>query len=80
MVSLAGELSPEIRCNSVAPGIVLAPESSTVTEDIGSLVARVPLRRSATGHEIANAVEFLLQNQYVTGHTLVVDGGLSTAA
>jgi NAD(P)-dependent dehydrogenase (short-subunit alcohol dehydrogenase family) len=36
-----------------------------------------PMRRAGTAEEIAEAFEFLLTNEYVTGQTLVIDGGYS---
>jgi len=41
------------------------------------LTKRIPLRRPARTEEISSALEFLLQNEYVTGQTIVVDGGYS---
>jgi NAD(P)-dependent dehydrogenase (short-subunit alcohol dehydrogenase family) len=38
-------------------------------------VDRLPLKESGSGQDIVQAVLFLLNNQYVTGQTLVIDGG-----
>ena len=38
---------------------------------------RIPLKRPARAEEIALALEFLLKNEYMTGQTIVVDGGYS---
>ncbi|OGO17619.1 MAG: hypothetical protein A2Z14_02925 [Chloroflexi bacterium RBG_16_48_8] len=69
------DLAPEIRVNAVAPGPVLAPDSMSPTrwEELakGSL-----LRRNGTPQDVVNAVVFLLKNDYITGETLVVDGGM----
>ena len=46
-------------------------------EEWERLVKRVPLKRPARTEEIASALEFLLQNEYMTGQTIVVDGGYS---
>jgi NAD(P)-dependent dehydrogenase (short-subunit alcohol dehydrogenase family) len=73
---LARSFAPSIRVNAVAPGLVLQSDLVS-TEDWNHLVERLPLKRAATGEEIASAVEFLLTNEYVTGQTLVVDGGYS---
>lgn len=73
---LARALAPSIRVNAIAPGLVL--QSETVTrEQWDALVERVPLKRSATPQEIANALEFLVGNEYVTGQIITVDGGYS---
>jgi NAD(P)-dependent dehydrogenase (short-subunit alcohol dehydrogenase family) len=73
---LARTLAPAIRVNAIAPGLVL--QSAEVSkEEWERLVARLPLKRSASVDEIASALDFLLKNEYVTGQTLVVDGGYS---
>lgn len=73
---LARALAPRIRVNAIAPGFVLS--SGIVTdEEWARLIGRVPLRRAARPEEIASALEFLLQNEYITGQTIVVDGGYS---
>ena len=73
---LARALAPKIRVNAIAPGFVL--QSDIVpAEEWERLIGRIPLKRPARTEEITSALEFLLQNQYVTGQTIVVDGGYS---
>ena len=73
---LARALAPNIRVNAIAPGLVL--QSDTVSaEEWERLINRVPLKRPAGTEEIASALEFLLKNEYITGQTIVVDGGYS---
>jgi NAD(P)-dependent dehydrogenase (short-subunit alcohol dehydrogenase family) len=73
---LARALAPKIRVNAIAPGFVL--QSDIVpSEEWERLIDRVPLKRPARPEEIASALEFLLQNEYITGQTIVVDGGYS---
>jgi NAD(P)-dependent dehydrogenase (short-subunit alcohol dehydrogenase family) len=73
---LARSLAPGIRVNAIAPGFVL--QSDVVTpEEWERLIKRVPLKRPARTEEIASALEFLLHNEYMTGQTIVVDGGYS---
>jgi len=73
---LARALAPQIRVNAIAPGFVL--QSDIVpAEEWERLIGRIPLKRPARTEEIASALEFLLQNEYVTGQTIVVDGGYS---
>ena len=71
-----------IRINAVAPGVV---ETEMMEQSIGNdkqlrqaLVALHPIGRAGKPEEIANAVVWLLSDKasFVTGHTLVVDGGL----
>lgn len=73
---LARSLAPAIRVNAIAPGLVL-PSESVSREEWEKLIGRLPLKRAATTEEIASALEFLLKNEYVTGQTIVVDGGYS---
>ena len=73
---LARALAPKIRVNAIAPGFVL--QSDIVpAEEWERLIGRIPLKRPARSEEIASALEFLLKNEYVTGQTIVVDGGYS---
>jgi pteridine reductase len=73
---LARALAPKIRVNAIAPGFVL--QSDIVpAEEWQRLINRIPLKRAARTDELALALEFLLKNTYITGQTIVVDGGYS---
>jgi pteridine reductase len=73
---LARAYAPKIRVNAIAPGFVL--QSNIVPpEEWERLINRIPLKRPARPEEIAFALEFLLKNEYITGQTIVVDGGYS---
>jgi pteridine reductase len=73
---LARALAPQIRVNAIAPGFVL--QSDIVSdEEWQRLINRIPLKRAAQTEELASALEFLLKNEYITGQTIVVDGGYS---
>ncbi len=73
---LARALAPSIRVNAIAPGLVLQSDLISNAE-WQRLVERLPLRRAATVQEITMALDFLLKDEYVTGQTLVIDGGYS---
>jgi len=73
---LARSFAPGVRVNAIAPGLVLASEDSDADE-WRRLVGRLPLQRAAFLEEIGAALEFLLKNEYITGQTIVVDGGYS---
>jgi len=79
--SLARELGPrQIRVNSVAPGYFDSDMVSDMPEEQKQRIARrTPLGRFASIDEIANAVHFLTSDQasFITGHILVVDGGIT---
>jgi len=72
--SLAHALAPKIRVNAVAPGPVLLPEGWT-QEQADKLIATTPLGRIGTAEDVAHAVLYLLAADYVTGETIIVDGG-----
>ena len=68
---MARALAPEIRVNSIAPGTIEFPGEVPHQE----FIRRAPLHRTGTGEDITNAVEYLLSADFVTGQTIVVDGG-----
>ena len=72
--ALARALAPEIRVNAVAPGTVLLPESWS--EDTAQrLASSTPLRRLGSPQDVTQAVLFLVESDYITGETIIVDGG-----
>jgi pteridine reductase len=73
--TLARELAPEVRVNGVAPGAILWPEDYVTDKDRLTILERIPLHRPGTPDEIAEAVLYLAQAEYVTGQILAVDGG-----
>jgi NAD(P)-dependent dehydrogenase (short-subunit alcohol dehydrogenase family) len=71
-----------VRANVVVPGLIDTPLGRWATRGRPSRARTpVPLRRQGTGWEVAYAALFLLsgESSYVTGETLVVDGGLTGA-
>jgi len=73
---LARSFAPNVRVNAIAPGLVL-PSDNVSPDEWNKLVARLPIKRTANLEEIMSALEFLLKNEYITGQTIVVDGGYS---
>ena len=71
---LALELAPTIRVNAVAPGPVLPPPDSSDSQN-AALAARTLLERWGSPEDVAGAVRYLVEADYVTGATLHVDGG-----
>ncbi len=84
--SLAGEWGPQgVRVNCVAPGLVKTDFAKALWEDEERLKRRcatTPLRRIGEPDEIAGAVAYLGSDasSFMTGQTIVVDGGVTTAS
>jgi len=72
--SLAKELAPSVLVNSVSPGMVTWPKSFT-DEAKERQLAFIPAGRIAESGDITAAIKFLLENDYITGEVLSVDGG-----
>ncbi|MDN4501422.1 pteridine reductase [Alteromonadaceae bacterium BrNp21-10] len=75
--SLAKDLAPNIRVNGVAPGAILWPENSMDDAQKQQIMQQIPLARLGQDKDIADAVSYLIQAQYVTGQILAIDGGKS---
>ena len=67
-------LAPNIRVNAVAPGPVAKPVSMS-DDRWQEITDELPLKRSGDPHDVAQAVLFLIENDFITGETLFVDGG-----
>jgi NAD(P)-dependent dehydrogenase (short-subunit alcohol dehydrogenase family) len=73
------EADHNIRVNCVAPGIIRTRFHAAMTPEAKAhnLAARIPLHREGTPEQVAEAVRTLVTNDFITGETLVVDGGTS---
>ena len=76
------EYGPSIRVNCVSPGMIRTPMSELlfrVPKLMDAFDDAIPAARAGTAEDVADAVLFLLSDaaRYVTGHNLVIDGGLS---
>jgi pteridine reductase len=71
--ALAKELAPEVRVNAIAPGTITMPGDPPEWER--DFIQLAPLKRTGTPADIADAVLFLVHAKFITGQTLVVDGG-----
>jgi NAD(P)-dependent dehydrogenase (short-subunit alcohol dehydrogenase family) len=73
--ALALELAADqILVNAVAPGPIAAPPGTT-DEEFGAVEQATPLGRWGGEQEIAKAIRFLIESDFVTGETVRVDGG-----
>ena len=79
---MAAELGPAVRVNAVAPGLVKTDMARALWEAHEEAIAkRMPTRRLGQPDDIANGVLFLASDlaSWITGHTLVIDGGALVA-
>ncbi|MCK5675277.1 MAG: SDR family oxidoreductase [Spirochaetales bacterium] len=72
MMSL--EFAPGIRVNAVAPGIII-PDNIQDEKSLIRLKEGNPLKRIGTPAEVSSTALFLLQNEFITGQVIYVDGG-----
>jgi pteridine reductase len=72
--SLARVLAPEVRVGGIAPGSVLLPESWSGA-DAKRLNNTTPLQREGSPEDVTRTVLFILDSDYLTGETIIVDGG-----
>ncbi|HEX6913016.1 MAG TPA: SDR family oxidoreductase, partial [Longimicrobium sp.] len=70
----ARSLAPEVRVNGIAPGTVLPPERMS-DDEVRQLAERTPLKKNGSPDDVVRALRYLLAADFVTGETLVVDGG-----
>jgi len=81
--AMANELGPGVRVNAIAPGLVKTDMARALWEEHGDALARrLPLHRLGEPVDIASAALFLASDlsSWITGHTLVVDGGALVAS
>lgn len=73
---LAKHVGGEVRINAVAPGLVATGWTESWVDPKALVSAVAPLHRVATPDDVADACAGLIASRYVTGQTLLVDGGL----
>ena len=75
--SLARVLAPEVRVNSIAPGIVLTRWVAGHEEHVERFSQNTPLGRAANPEDVADLVyAFINHASLVTGRNIVIDGGM----
>jgi len=74
--SLAVELAPLVRVNGISPGAILWPEGDEKTPaEKEQMVARIPLKKTGSARQIAEAVVYFANAGFTTGQILSIDGG-----
>jgi NAD(P)-dependent dehydrogenase (short-subunit alcohol dehydrogenase family) len=79
--SLARDLADDnIRVNGVSPGVIRTRFHADMTAERKelNLKHRIPLHREGTPEQVADVVALLVTNDYITGETVVIDGGLTS--
>lgn len=68
-----------IRVNCVAPGIIRTPFQASMTETAKrfNIDHRIPLKQEGTPEQVASLILQLITNDFITGETMVIDGGMS---
>ena len=69
-------MAPYVRVNTIAPGFIDTEKHKNQHYD--NLRDSIPLKRFASVEEIVNAVLFLYENKYITGQTIILDGGMTS--
>lgn len=72
--SLAKELAPVVAVNAVAPGIINWPAEFD-EKDKKRRLSHIPAKRIGLAKEVTSAIIFLIENDYITGQVLNIDGG-----
>jgi NAD(P)-dependent dehydrogenase (short-subunit alcohol dehydrogenase family) len=78
--ALAFELADDnVRVNCVAPGVIRTAFHDTMPESVreNNLKNRIPLHREGTPDQVASLIRETVENEYLTGETFVIDGGLT---
>lgn len=77
--SLAREVaSRNITVNAIAPGFIETKMTHDLSEKVkNTMLSQIPLKRFGQVEEIADCVQFLIHNRYMTGQVLEVNGGMN---
>jgi len=75
---IAKELAPAIRVNAVAPGVILTPFHDNVSDEekLENFRKATPLQRNGEANHIAQVIAMLIENDFITGETIDVNGGI----
>lgn len=66
-----------VRVNAIAPGMIDTAMTAVLSEKVrADILERIPLKRLGRPAEVAQTAVFLVQNDYITNQTIIVDGGM----
>lgn len=74
-LSLAKDLKGKIRCNGISPGAILWPEQENNLEAQQEIINKIPLGHLGDVQDISDTVLFLMNNSYINGQIINIDGG-----
>lgn len=76
---LSRELAPAIRANAVVPGVIDTPfhEKVSTPEQMAAWAANNPLKKNGQAIHIARTIQYLIENDFVSGESIDVNGGLN---
>ncbi|MEM7656352.1 MAG: SDR family oxidoreductase [Bacteroidota bacterium] len=74
----ARELAPQVRVNAIAPGVIETPfhDKYSTDERMQQFRDAAPLKRNGVSQHISSAVRLLIENDFITGETIDINGGL----
>ena len=77
--SLAKELGPSgIRVNSIAPGFINTEMNSALSkQEVQAIKEEIPLQKIGESKDIAKCIKWLIEDEYVTGQVIAINGGWS---
>jgi NAD(P)-dependent dehydrogenase (short-subunit alcohol dehydrogenase family) len=78
--AMAFELADDnVRVNCVAPGVIRTAFHDSMPESVreNNLKNRIPLHREGTSEQVASLIREMVENEYITGETFSIDGGLT---
>ncbi len=70
------ELAPDIRVNAIAPGSILEPINDLHSNYMKKRALQVPLKMKGSPDYVVQGIRYLLENPFVTGECLFIDGGV----
>lgn len=74
---IAKYAGPQVRANTIAPGLIITPRTKDFDEAISKFQNRTPLKRTGEPNDIAELVLAILRSNYINGETILIDGGFS---
>ena len=67
-----------VRVNAIAPGFIESDMTDAIPEKMkDAMIAQVPMKRIGQAEEVAEVVAFLASQEYLTGQTIAIDGGMT---